>query len=365
MNKNAVWPPALRVVFLTGGLVAVSEPQTTIVTIQTNVIGRRIAQFQIPNYWAIFPNLKALGFKVIGATFITGSDQLEGTRAPEFRTAGLNGSWPLWDTFQKWRNIVSASAKANNMRLLDIASRIAGGLQMSELRLHDLSMSYSSQLHAHLKNDPPKEKQSFTDTFSPGVYKDIHSLFWEMAVLRDVLAQFIATFCLAREGITTASSLRKSLKKSPSADVDANEFFKVTDKDTSGWMASFGAYRDCFTHSAPLHEVEGMAWAVQDLVPLTNGSNVPQLYYPLPSDAEELSSRRAKGPLFASFKEMVQNASRTRERSNEPDALEYLHNCLCRFTDLATRLIQRSPLAPQVVVLTKEDIIGEITVNQR
>ena len=154
------------------------------------------------------------------------------------------------------------------------------------MRLYDLAMSSSAQLHAHLKNDEPKEMQAFTDTFSPGVYKDIHALFWETAVLRDVLAQFIAVFCLGREDATTLSGLRKSLNKGPST--DAVRFLALSDKATSGWMATFGAYRDCFTHSAPLHEVEGVAWTIQDLLTLKDGKTAPQIYYPLSPDAEEL-----------------------------------------------------------------------------
>jgi hypothetical protein len=130
-------------------------------------------------------------------------------------------------------------------------------------------------------------------------------------------------------------------------------------------MAAFGAYRDCFTHSAPLHEVEGIAWAIQDLLTLKDGKTVPQIYYPLPPDAEELSRLRAKGPVFSSFKEMALNAGRKRERSTEPDALEYLHGCLYRFTDLAARLMRRSPLAPRPVVITKQDVIGDIKVSYR
>jgi hypothetical protein len=310
MDIKSNWPAALRLIWLTGGLVAINEPDSNLVSIHTGVIGRKLAEFNISTYGAIFPALKVRGFEIIGATFVTGSDQIEGTRAQEFRMAGLDGRWPLWDTFQAWRNIVSAAAKANDMRLLDVSSRIAAGLQFSEMRLYDLAMSYSTQLHAHLKDAAPKETRAFTDTFSPGVYKDIHSLFWEMAVLRDVLAQFVAVFCLGRDGVSTLSGLRKSLKKDPSTDVEANEFLSLSDRNTSGWMAAFGAYRDCFTHSAPLHEVEGVAWAIQDLLTLKDGKTVPQIYYPLPPDAEELSRLRAKGPLFSSFKEMALNAGK-------------------------------------------------------
>ena len=84
----------------------------------TSVNGRKLAEFNISTYGAIFSALKVRGFKIIGATFVTGSEQFEGTRATEFRMAGLDGGWRLWDTFQAWRNIVSAAAKANDMRLL-------------------------------------------------------------------------------------------------------------------------------------------------------------------------------------------------------------------------------------------------------
>lgn len=363
-NPNNTWPAALRMVWLTGGLVATNEPESNLVSVQTSVNGRKLAAFNIPAYPALFSSLVVRGFKIIGTTFVTGPDQLEGTRAAEFRVAGLNGGWRLWDTFQAWRNIVSAAAKINDMKLLDIASRISTGLQFSEMRLYDLAMSYSAQLHAHLKSDEPKEMQAFTDTFSPGVYKDIHALFWEMAVLRDVLAQFVAVFCLGRDDATTLSGLRKSLNKTPSTDADALRFVTLSEKDQSGWMATFGAYRDCFTHSAPLHQVEGVSWAIQDLLTLKDGKTVPQIYYPLPPDAEELSRRRSKGPLFTSLKEMAENSARKRERSSEPDALEYLHGCLGQFTELAAQLIGRSPLPPRPVVITQDDIIGAIKVTR-
>lgn len=279
--------------------------------------------------------------------------------------AGESSGWPVWDTFQTWRKIVSAAAKANDMRLLDVSSRIATGLQFSEMRLHDLAMSYSAQLHAHLQDASPKERQAFRDTFSSGVYKDIHSLFWEMAVLRDVLAQFVAAFCLGREGVTTLSGLRKSVSKEPTVDAETKQVLRISDKNNSGLMATFGAYRDCFTHSSPLHEVEGSAWVIQDLLTLKDGNTVPQIYCPLPPNAEELSRRRANGPLFSSIEEMALNAGRNRERSTEPDALEYLHACLSRFTDLAARLVGRSPRAPQPCVITRQGIIGEIKVTYR
>jgi hypothetical protein len=62
---------------------------------------------------------------------------------------------------------------------------------------------------------------------------------------------------------------------------------------------------------------------------------------------------------------MAENASRKRERTSEPDALEYLHTCLCQFTEVAAQLLNRSPLQPRPVVITEADIIGKIKVTSR
>jgi len=178
-----------------------------------------------------------------------------------------------------------AYLKSNgNQRLLDVAARIAAALQYSQMRLHDLTMSYSSQLHSSLHNKEPENYRAFKDTNSAAVYKDIHSLFWETAVLRDVLSEFIAVFCIGRRDATTLSGLLRSLNKNPSTDPYAEEAIRISDPEKeNGWLGKFGSYRDCFTHSAPLDLVRGSAFAIQDQIVLQDSSSVPQIYYPLPS----------------------------------------------------------------------------------
>lgn len=364
MESQKDWPLALRYVWLTGGLVAINAPESDEVLIKTHVDGHSLCRFNIPAFGAIFPSLRRLGFRIIGTTFITDHKQLEGLRAPEFRTAGLDRGWPVWDVFIQWRQITTAASRENAMRLMDIASRIAAGFEFSEMRLCDLAMAYSAQLYSHFDPCEEKDYQAFQDTNSPAVYKAIHSMFWEMAVLRDVLAEFIAFFCLSRSEATTLGGLRRSLNAHSSGDPFADEIMAISCKDPLGWLAKFGSYRDCFTHSAPLHQAAGITFAVQDRIVLPNGMVVPQIYYALPADPAEISKRRAKGALFETFKELAIAAARRHDRAKEPDALQYLHSCLCQLTDLAARLVGRSPIAPRPIVLTKDDIIGKVEVTQ-
>lgn len=364
MNGKQEWPKVLRVVWLTGGLVAVNEPEVLDVQLKTGPIGRRLATLRIPSFSSLFHALNAFGFSVVGTTFVSDSKQLEGIQATEFRAYGNNSDWPVWNTWQKWRQVVSAANRKCESQLMDVASRISAGLEYSELRLNDLAMSYSEQLHGQVYKRPTKSYQRFRDTNGPAVYKDIHALFWEMAVLRDVLAQFIALFCLSRSDITTLSSLLKSLNKLPSTDPVAQEIAGISNRDhLQGWLARFGSYRDCFTHSAPLQLASGFAFAVRDTRTLTNSSRVPQIYHALPEDPDDIRAKRSKGILFNSPESMNAASARKYDRSREPDALEYLHDSLCRLTDLANRLISRSPIKPEPVILTKDDIIGEITVT--
>jgi len=145
-------------------------------------MGQTFATVKINAYPSLFSALKSLGFLIIGTTFVTDGRQLDGFRAPEFRAAGAIGGWPVWDARQQWRQILFASSRKRELRLMDVASRISAGLQYSEMRLYDLAMSYSGQLLSCLQSGEAKPYQAFKDTNSPSVYKDIHALFWEMAV---------------------------------------------------------------------------------------------------------------------------------------------------------------------------------------
>jgi len=365
MSLEQKWPIALRMVWLTGGLVAINEAGQTGVQIKSNPLGRTFGTFSLNTYAELFSRLRSLGLRIIGTTFVTDPKQLDGLRAPEFRAAGLDGGWPVWDAKRLWRQIAHTSSRNGNHGLLDVAARIAAALHYSQMRLHDLTMSYSSQLHSSLHNREPEAYRAFKDTNSAAVYKDIHSLFWEMAVLRDVLSEFIAAFCIGRKDATTLSGLLRSLNKNSSTDPCAEEVIRISDaKNVDGWLGKFGSYRDCFTHSAPLDLVRGFAFAVQDQIVLQDSSTVPQIYYPLPENPADLARQRRQGILIDPTDASKPGFTRKHERAKEPDAVEYLHGRLCEFTNLAIRLVARSPVPPEPITFTNDDIVGEVKVSR-
>jgi len=188
-----------------------------------------LRSIHIESYGSLFDALARQGFTLIGVTFVHNQEEVEGLRPAEFRMAGLQRGWPVSNTRQKWSQVTFAASQQDNMLLMDVASRVAFGLQQAEMLLCDLVSAYAKQLGARSRKNEGQGYQRFKDLNSPEVYKAIHALFWELAVLRDTLAEFVASFCLARGGVRTLAGLLRSLKKQPSPDPIAIEVLNSTE----------------------------------------------------------------------------------------------------------------------------------------
>jgi hypothetical protein len=246
------------------------------------------------------------------------------------------------------------------MDLMDLAARIAAGLTYSESRLGDLARAYSFQLGARVRQRLIKDYEVFEDFNSLDVYKAIHSLFWELAVLRDTLAQFAARYCFSQPAIRSMSKLRGKLANLTVKDPIANGLLRATDDASGGWLAEFSTYRNCFTHLASLDQAEGHRFAVQDMLSFSESSKMPQIYYPLPDDIKALYAKRSIGLPFSSLEELRAILSRRHDRVKDPDALEYLRRCLIAFTELSLTLIHSSPLAPKPIRLGPDDMRSDV-----
>jgi hypothetical protein len=362
MVSNSEWPSVIRVVWIAGGIVALSEPGGN-VRVNVGMDGRTLCTFRISDFANLYGVLQQNGFPVLGATFLMYPEEFQGLRPPEFRATSPSKGWLVWDLTQKWRQIAFAAGKVGRMPLMDVASRIASGFRYSQMRLYDVLRAYSTQLRGRLHESEAEEYQAFRDTNSLEVYKAIHALFWELAVLRDALAEFAAVFCFSKVGVRTMSELRRSLGKNPPLDPLVDEIMLSTDQSSGGWLATFTLYRNFFTHVAPMEQAAGLSFTIQDMRGLPGGPSVPQIYYPLPPDIKDLTRKRSEGVFFNSLEDLSAAQSRRHQRTSEPDALDYLHGCLNQFAELALTLLARSPIAPKPIHIGSEDIIGEIKVT--
>jgi hypothetical protein len=319
MAENQNWPNTVRIVWSSGGVVAINN-QGPEVVIGAGIDGNELTTFTIPAYHSLFDVLREEGLPTFDVTFIQSVDELNGVRPPEFRAINTQFEWLLSEMRQQWRDIAHAAGTSNEMVLFNISSRIASRLSYSEMRLKDLAEAYSVQLRARARSQT-KAYSRFKDLNSGAVYNSIHALFWELAVLRDVLAEFTAVVCFGIK-VATLSGLIGRLRNKPIKDPLATKLLEDADETNNGWLSEFSQYRNLFTHSAPMEQAAGIAFTVQDTLPLSRGVVVPQIYYPLPANVAEIVRKRSTGPPYENFDALVNaSAGRRPERGIEADAL--------------------------------------------
>jgi len=335
--------------------------------------GPVLTEFNNPAFGQLFTTLTQLGVLVVGCEFYQDVEEMQGLRPAEFRVFMTGRGWLAHDTWDKWRQVATASMRADQMDVADGAARIAFEMQAVEHRLLELCRAYTNQLRSLVVQNELEDYKRFDDLNTGPVIHCVHALFYELAVLRDYLAEFMARFVFRVQGkdggpIRRMASLRKHLVTKPVEDPLCSEIIQSTAEEAAepGWLAVLSAYRNLFTHVAPMEQVAVRSFTVQTYIPIKGDGRLPILYHPLPANALELVRTRPHGFPFASFTDWAMASVGHRPNRNEqPDALEYLHATVNRMAELAAKLIARSPVTPERIHLGPEDTIGPITVTRK
>ena len=346
-------PPALAYqVWLSGGQIAVYSHSDRQILHSAGLNAPVFASARIPQPDMLFQSLAACGLPLIGVTALQTRDEVDGRSVPAFMAWRDHEYW--WGAriaHQRWQMVAHGADLAGRTDLHDLAERIVIALDDSQARLGELCRAYALQLAAATPEERREPLRCFSNTHSQQVYLHIHGLFWQMGVLRDLLAEYAAAQVLALPGIGSLAGLVKKLRQAPSPSPIAAALLSAT--DAGGWIAAFTAYRNLFTHAAPLQSAQGPHYIWQDTRPLY-GRPEPQIHYPLPKDPEGLVTLRSAGTLPVPPPDAPLQPP---ERNHQPDALEYLAGALDRFVDLAERLAATRPVKPELPTLTDEDII--------
>jgi hypothetical protein len=308
----------------------------------------------LPRLDALFQALAVCGLPIIGVTALQTQDDLSGRSVPWFMAWHDDEYW--WgakNANQRWQMIAHGAHLTGHLELQDLADHIANALEDSQARLRDLCIAYATQLAATSPQDRRKPLRCFSDSHSQQAYLNIHGLFWQMGTLRDLLAGYAAAHVFHLPRIDSFAGLVKAMKRMelPRPPL-ANKLLQAA--ESGEWIIVFNAYRNLFTHMAPLQSLQGTHYVWQDTRPLY-GRPEPQIYYPLPANPEAIVRERSAGgvpttPPSASSHEPP-------DRNCEPDALDYLADTLNRFVQLADLLAATSPVKPELPVLTDKDIL--------
>lgn len=302
----------------------------------------------------LFSCLSTCGLPILGITAYQLRDEFTGRRVPLFMAwQDAEYWWGAKQAHDRWNMVSHGAEVASQTRLADLADRLACAVDECQTHLQNLCKAYAVQLGAQDAETWELPSRCFSDSHSQAVYPAIHSFFWQLAVLRDLLAEFAAGHIFGHDGIATYKGLLDKLKRDSTPDPDLAVKLRAAG-GAEGWISVFTSYRNLFTHAASLRSVQGVHHTYQDTRTLYTRS-VPQLYYPLPRDPELLVRQRSSGS--ATRTPTIPIEPTEPNRSHEPDALEYLASTFDRFVQLAIALSLRSPVEPQMPTLTDEDII--------
>jgi len=353
---------------LAGGLTAINNEGLR-VALSAGRNSPILAEFPISRYALLFAQLASLKLRVIGCQFFQDMDEVAGIRPAEFRALADREGWVVNEARQLWRQVATNAMQEDRMDIAENAARIGFELEAVEYRLLELCQSYETQLRALAIKHVLEEYKRFDDLNSGRVIHAIHALFYEVAVLRDYIAEFVSRFIFQMtkangEPITAMSELSSMLKRASSDDPLVREIQRITARETRGWLAELSAYRNLFTHVAPIEMFTTRSFAVQEFLSVEGAGRLPVLYHPLPPNILEGLHSRKKGFPFTTFESWAKaSACHMPKRSGQPDALEYLHAAANNMGQFAKGLVARSPVAPKMLHFGPDDIIGPITVT--
>lgn len=354
-DKNYRHPPALAYqVWFAGGQVALYRTDTGQLDHTHGLSDLVFASLQPLRLEKLFSCLSTCGLPILGITSFQFSDELTGRRVPLFMAwQDAEYWWGAKQAHDRWHMVSYGAEVVGQAHLADVADRIACAVDECETHLKNLCNAYATQLGAQDTETWALPSRCFFDSHSQAVYPAIHSFFWQLAVLRDLLAEFASKHVFGHHAITTYKGLLDKLKRDSARD-PAFASQLIAAGDSGGWISVFTSYRNLFTHAASLRSIQGIHHTFQD-TRILYARSVPQLCYPLPRDPDLLARQRSA--MAAANKLVADSEPAEPNRSHEPDALEYLATTFDKFVSLAIALALRSPVEPQMPTITDDDII--------
>lgn len=303
----------------------------------------------------------SLGFQLIGAALFTHEQELKGRLPARWRPIHYmpNSTWLCYDEQQKWSEIAHAAQKNQIGRLWDCSARISYQIGTCIARLQEISDGYAVQLLSLGERKPFPDQSRVVNLWTQSIFRSIQAFFAEACILRDYLAEFTAEYVyrLPREPrITTMAKLLPHLRQINSSDQLTVELKMAT--ETAGWLALLGDYRNLVVHSAPLAMAKKHLWVWCQTHELPDGNKLPSIRIPLPHDPAGIMALRRKTG-YDKFSAIAdQFLGSTAVDSSMIDALRYSHEVLGKLAELSSALTPYSPAAPEIPVLTDDDIIG-------
>jgi hypothetical protein len=329
--------------------------------VEPKVLSGQTLEFECTSFSEVVERCTALGFQIIGAAWYNNQRELSGILPARWRPLHYmpNSAWFCAEEKDKWSEIAHAARKRDMGRLWDCSARISYQIETCIARLEDISDRYSAQLRSLVEGRRFPNQSRVENLWTQSIFRALQAFLSEACILRDYLAEFAAAHVytdVVPSGVTTLAKLLPYIRRSQLSDVVTDGLKTAT--AGGGWLTLLGQYRNLVIHSAPLAMAKKHLWVWCQTHDLPRGEKLPVIRVPLPNDPAEIMALRRKTD-YEKFSAIAdQFAGDAGVAAGMIDALRYSHQVLGKLGELAALLALRSPVPPEIPVLTEEDLAG-------
>ncbi len=348
-------PPALRAVYLLGGLQAEDFGEATVDIILDGA--PPLLRFARPAYADLYRELERRGLQPVGVHFIQ-------------ETADANGlnpvSWHSWKTprglhgrqiIQDWSEVRRSDAARTDESVAEFASKVRGYLRLVNFRLFQLARSYHDMLRYQLTGQGlPAAGTLFSNAWSLHVDGAIHAFLADAASLRDALAEGAWRFVL-KETDGQVSSMGSFLKRAKTATHPLALEILAAGAD-GGWIKNLTDIRNDAIHVVPVAARQEHRLSEVRTRALTGDKTVPVLHHPLTDDQWRLPARLPRVRDYSDKAEVLASVAAYRAfAAASGDALEYAWRTLGHLMKLAEDVRRAANLQGKMLTITDEDLV--------
>ena len=324
-------------VHLLGGLRVVVDPRPEV---RIGVEGMApYITFERPPKSELRGRISSLPLQQIGVETIYHVGQISGSFPPTWEIFDGDLTHCLKVEREEW-SFVRHFAHVNRMqKVTDISERVSTYLEILNIRLRQISESYSKTLRSRLSGAQPPKLGLASTLYMQEIEAALHAFFPDAAAFRDLLAVGCWQLVLGQPADGIVKGISAFLKRAKNEQHSlAVEILAASDDD--GWIKCMSTIRDNLIHTAPLAHTHALTLCdLREAETQDSGKRLPYLHYPLTTEnwlpppsirlSSEESDKREMGRAYDAYFKFA---------SNSGDALEYAWRTLSSLVDLARKL---------------------------
>lgn len=351
------WPGVFRTAHMPGGLRAV-EIGPTVVKFGPMIAGE--ATLTTTDFASLGKDLRRLtGLLPLGVEYFRTDEEIDGKAQSDWRCIlpRQQNKWPTHEAELNWSGLSNSARLRGDSRLYLIAGSITSQNRFAAMRLLDLSNLYRRNIECVIASGMDMAENVVMRGYHADLlFSSIHAAFFEIATLRDYLAEYIAFAVFGDKDVDAFNKLSGLVRKRGTATALEAEIDAIYNQQ-SGWLFQFSERRNTLAHRMPFDRLSGggaMHFKSHDM-PI--GGTAWLLHVPVP---EPVAIRHKDDFTLPVDVEHQANEfiDATRQAASRADTMAYLFKTFQALVDFGNRLLPTFPYPPEMVTITDEDIVS-------